>query len=97
MDVDISDLMKQVNADDSEKSVLQGYLQRAKATVAVEINRPLSDLSDNEKEVFNQIVLGMATSFYLSRDNSGKNASKSYSSLNSLIEILRKPPLGVQD
>ena len=94
MNVTIQDLMKQVNADPSEQPVLEMYLKNAKATAKRDINRPLSDLNKDELTILDQIVLQMATSFYLNRDGSAKNVSKSFSALNSLIEILRKPPLG---
>lgn len=93
MDVRIDDLMQQVNADDLEKPVLQMYLTNAKATAKQEINRPLENLSNDELTILNQIVLQMATSFYLNRDGSAKGVSKSFSALNSLINTIRKPPM----
>lgn len=97
MAVTISDLMEHLNADDDEQDVVQGYLDRATATVNLYLNQTDSQFQGDDLDYFNsikdQIILEFATNYYLHRDGATKSNFNNSSSLDSIFGSIRNPSL----
>lgn len=94
----VDQLMTQLNAEDFEKEFLELCLKQANAYVRRFINRDDVDkLDEDAQDIFDRIVLEVASNFYLNRDGSAKGVNRSYSGLNYLVDSLRNPSFGVSD
>ena len=97
MVVTILDLMTHLNADDDEKNVVQGCLDRATATVNLYLNQADGQFQGGDLDYFNsikdQIILEFATNYYLHRDGATKSNFNNSSSLDSIFGGIRNPSL----